>query len=211
MIAIIDYGMGNLRSVQKALEFVGQEAVVTDDIKEMERADKLVLPGVGAFGDAIYTIREKGIDKVIYDGVSKDKPFLGICLGMQMVFDKSYEYGEYEGLGLIAGEIKLLPDNVKKPHIGWNNLNIKMKAPLFENVGESPYVYFVHSYYLETDAPVVSATTDYGKEIQVAVQKDNIFALQFHPEKSGDVGLEILKSFGGLWYANLSCYRYNRR
>lgn len=198
MIAIIDYGMGNLRSVQKALEFVGQEAVVTDDIKEMERADKLVLPGVGAFGDAIYTIREKGIDKVIYDGVSKDKPFLGICLGMQMVFDKSYEYGEYEGLGLIAGEIKLLPDNVKKPHIGWNNLNIKMKAPLFENVGESPYVYFVHSYYLETDAPVVSATTDYGKEIQVAVQKDNIFALQFHPEKSGDVGLEILKSFGGL-------------
>ncbi len=198
MIAIIDYGMGNLRSVQKALEFVGQEAVITDDIKAMEKADKLVLPGVGAFGDAISTIREKGIDKVIYEGVSKDKPFLGICLGMQMVFDKSYEYGEYEGLGLIPGEIKLLPDNVKKPHIGWNNLNIKMKAPLFENVGESPYVYFVHSYYLETDAPVVSATTDYGKEIQVAVQKDNIFALQFHPEKSGDVGLEILKSFGGL-------------
>ncbi|MDO4301892.1 MAG: imidazole glycerol phosphate synthase subunit HisH [Clostridia bacterium] len=198
MIAIIDYGMGNLRSVQKALEFVGQKAVVTGDIKEMERADKLVLPGVGAFGDAISTIREKGIDKIIYDGVSKDKPFLGICLGMQMVFDKSYEYGEYEGLGLIPGEIKLLPDNVKKPHIGWNNLNIKKRAPLFENTGESPYVYFVHSYYLETDAPVVSATTDYGKEIQVAVQKDNIFALQFHPEKSGDIGLEILKSFGGI-------------
>lgn len=198
MIAIIDYGMGNLRSVQKALEFVGQKAIVTDDIAEMEKADKLVLPGVGAFGDAISTIRKKGIDKVIYDGVSKDKPFLGICLGMQMVFDKSYEYGEYKGLGLIQGEIKLLPDNVKKPHIGWNNLNVKMRAPLFENTGESPYVYFVHSYYLETDAPVVSATTDYGKEIQVAVQKDNIFALQFHPEKSGDVGLEILKSFGGL-------------
>lgn len=198
MIAIIDYGMGNLRSVQKALEFVGQNAVVTDDIKEMERADKLVLPGVGAFGDAISTIREKGIDKVIYDGVSKDKPFLGICLGMQMVFDKSYEYGEYEGLGLISGEIKLLPDNVKKPHIGWNNLNVKKRAPLFENTGESPYVYFVHSYYLETNEPVVSATTDYGREIQVAVQKDNIFALQFHPEKSGDVGLEILKSFGGI-------------
>ena len=198
MIAIIDYGMGNLRSVQKALEFVGQNAVVTDDIKEMERADKLVLPGVGAFGDAISTIREKGIDKVIYDGVSKDKPFLGICLGMQMVFDKSYEYGEYEGLGLISGEIKLLPDNVKKPHIGWNNLNVKKRAPLFENTGESPYVYFVHSYYLETNEPVVSATTEYGREIQVAVQKDNIFALQFHPEKSGDVGLEILKSFGGI-------------
>lgn len=198
MIAIIDYGMGNLRSVQKALEFVGQEAVITDDINLMEKADKLVLPGVGAFGDAIATIRNKGIDKVIYDGVKSNKPFLGICLGMQMVFDKSYEYGEYKGLGLIPGEIRLLPDNVKKPHIGWNNLNIKMREPLFENIGESPYVYFVHSYYLETDAPVVSATTDYGKEIQVAVQKDNIFALQFHPEKSGDVGLEILKNFGGL-------------
>lgn len=198
MIAVIDYGMGNLRSVQKALEFVGQEAVVTDDLKVMEKADKLLLPGVGAFGDAINTIRKRGIDKVIYDSVKKDKPFLGICLGMQMIFDKSYEYGEYEGLGLLPGEIRLLPDNVKKPHIGWNNLNIKMRSPLFENVGESPYVYFVHSYYLETDAPVVSATTDYGKEIQVAVQKNNIFALQFHPEKSGDAGLEILKNFGGL-------------
>ena len=198
MIAIIDYGMGNLRSVQKALEFVGQNAIITDAISVMEKADKLVLPGVGAFGDAIATIRNKGIDNVIYDGINKGKPFLGICLGMQMVFDKSYEYGEYKGLGLIPGTIQLLPDNVKKPHIGWNNLNIKMREPLFKNIGESPYVYFVHSYYLETDAPVVSATTDYGKEIQVAVQKDNIYALQFHPEKSGDVGLEILKNFGGL-------------
>lgn len=197
MIAIIDYGMGNLRSVQKALEYVGQKAVITDDISVINKADKLVLPGVGAFGDAISTIREKGFDKAIYDSVKSNKPFLGICLGMQLVFDKSYEYGEYEGLGLIPGTIKLLPDNVKKPHIGWNNLNIKMREPLFANLGESPYVYFVHSYYLETDAPVVSATTDYGKEIQVAVQKDNIFALQFHPEKSGDVGLEILKNFGG--------------
>ncbi len=198
MIAIIDYGMGNLRSVQKALEYVGQEAVITDDVATMEKADKLVLPGVGAFGDAINTIKTKGFDKVIYNGVNSDKPFLGICLGMQLVFDKSYEYGEYKGLGLIPGTIQLLPDNVKKPHIGWNNLNIKIREPLFKNLGESPYVYFVHSYYLETDAPVVSATTDYGKEIQVAVQKDNIFALQFHPEKSGDVGLEILKNFGGL-------------
>lgn len=198
MIAIIDYGMGNLRSVQKAFEYLGFEAVVTADINVMEKADKLVLPGVGAFSDAIATIREKGFDKVIYKAVQDKKPFLGICLGMQMVFDKSYEYGEYEGLGLIKGEIKLLPDNVKKPHIGWNNLNIKMRSPLFEGLGESPYVYFVHSYYLETDAPVVSATTDYGKEIQVAVQKDNIYALQFHPEKSGDVGLQILKNFGGL-------------
>lgn len=198
MIAIIDYGMGNLRSVQKAFEFIGYEAVVTDDTSVMERADKLVLPGVGAFGDAIETIRQKGFDKAIYKAVEANKPFLGICLGMQMVFEKSYEYGEYEGLGLIPGKIVLLPDNVKKPHIGWNNLNVKMRAPLFENTGSSPYVYFVHSYYLETDAPVVSATTDYGKEIQVAVQKDNIFALQFHPEKSGDVGLQILKNFAAL-------------
>ncbi len=198
MIAIIDYGMGNLRSVQKALEFVGENAVITDDVKVMEVADKFVLPGVGAFGDAISTIRKKGFDKVIYNGVKNDKPFLGICLGMQLIFDKSYEYGEFEGLGLIPGEIKLLPGNVKKPHIGWNNLNIKMREPLFKNLSESPYVYFVHSYYLETDAPVVSATTYYGREIQVAVQKDNVFAVQFHPEKSGDVGLEILKNFGGL-------------
>ena len=198
MIAIIDYGMGNLRSVQKAFEYLGYDAKVTDDTAEMEAADKLVLPGVGAFGDAIKTIRDKGIDKVIYKAADDKKPFLGICLGMQMIFDKSYEYGEFDGLGLIKGEIKLLPDNVKKPHIGWNNLNIKMCSPLFEGLPESPYVYFVHSYYLETDAPVVSATTYYGKEIQVAVQKDNMFALQFHPEKSGDVGLQILKNFGGV-------------
>lgn len=198
MIAIIDYGMGNLRSVQKALEYVGEQAVITDDVSVMESADKLVLPGVGAFRDAISNIKNKGFDNAIYDGIKADKPFLGICLGMQMVFDKSYEYGEYDGLGLIPGEIKLLPDNVKKPHIGWNNLNIKMRSPLFDGLEKSPYVYFVHSYYLETSAPVVSATTDYGKEIQVAVQKDNIFALQFHPEKSGEVGLQILKNFGKL-------------
>lgn len=198
MIAIIDYGMGNLRSVQKAFEFVGFEAVVTDDINVMEKADKLVLPGVGAFADAIATINKKGYDEVIYKAVDAGKPFLGICLGMQMVFDKSYEYGEHKGLGLIKGEVKLLPDNVKKPHIGWNSLNIKMRSPLYEGLPDNPYVYFVHSYYLETDAPVISATTDYGKEIQVAVQKDNIYALQFHPEKSGDTGLQILKNFGKL-------------
>ena len=189
MIAIIDYGMGNLRSVQKALQFVGQDAVITSDLDEINKADKIVLPGVGAIGDAMETIRKKGFDKAIYKACDEGKP---------MVFDKSYEYGEHKGLGLIPGTIQLLPDNVKKPHIGWNNLNVKMRAPLFENTGESPYVYFVHSYYLETDAPVVSATTFYGKEIQVAVQKDNIFALQFHPEKSGDVGLQILKNFGGI-------------
>ena len=200
MIAIIDYGMGNLRSVQKALQFVGQDAVITSDLDEINKADKIVLPGVGAIGDAMETIRKKGFDKAIYKACDEGKPFLGICLGMQMVFDKSYEYGEHKGLGLMPGTIQLLPDNVKKPHIGWNNLNVKMRAPLFENTGESPYVYFVHSYYLQAEDPsiVVSATTFYGKEIQVAVQKDNIFALQFHPEKSGDVGLQILKNFGGI-------------
>ncbi|OUQ56012.1 imidazole glycerol phosphate synthase subunit HisH [Tyzzerella sp. An114] len=198
MIAIIDYGMGNLRSVQKAFEFVGYDAIVTDDINKIRQADKIVLPGVGAFGDAIKTIREKHIDEEIYRAVELKKPFLGICLGMQMVFDKSYEYGEHEGLGIIKGEIKLLPDNVKRPHIGWNSLDIKMRSPLFEGLGDEPYVYFVHSYFLETDAPVVSATTFYGREIQVAAQKDNVFALQFHPEKSGNTGLKILKNFGGL-------------
>ncbi len=198
MIAIIDYGMGNLRSVQKAFEFVGYDAVITDDIEKIRKADKIVLPGVGAFGDAIKTIREKHIDEEIYKAVDLKKPFLGICLGMQMVFDKSYEYGEHEGLGIIKGEIKLLPDNVKRPHIGWNSLDIKMRSPLFEGLGDEPYVYFVHSYFLETDAPVVSATTFYGREIQVAAQKDNVFALQFHPEKSGNTGLKILKNFGGL-------------
>lgn len=198
MIAIIDYGMGNLRSVQKAFEFVGYNAVVTDDINVIRKAEKVVLPGVGAFGDAIKTLREKQIDKEIYNIVKEDKPFLGICLGMQLMFDKSYEHGEYQGLGIMPGEIVRLPETVKIPQIGWNNLDIKMRSPLFDNLPESPYVYFVHSFHLETSAPVVSATTFYGKEIQVAAQKGNTFALQFHPEKSGDIGLEILKNFGGL-------------
>ena len=198
MIAIIDYGMGNLRSVQKAFEFIGHEAVITDDPDVILKADKVVLPGVGAFSDAIKTIKEKKLDKAIYEAVESGKPFLGICLGMQLIFDKSYENGEFEGLGIIPGKVIRLPENVKIPHIGWNNLNIKMRNPLFEGLGENPYVYFVHSYYLETDAPVVSATTDYGKEIQVAVQKENVFALQFHPEKSGSMGLRILENFGRL-------------
>lgn len=198
MIAIIDYGMGNLRSVQKAFEFLGFEAIITDDPNIIEQADKVVLPGVGAFCDAIKTIREKKIDEVIYKTVEQQKPFLGICLGMQMMFDKSYENGVHEGLGLIPGEIVRLPETEKIPQIGWNSLDIKIENPLFEGLGDEPYVYFVHSFYLETTAPVVSATCFYGKEIQVAAQKDNIFALQFHPEKSGDTGLKILNNFGRL-------------
>jgi len=198
MIAIIDYGMGNLRSVQKAFEYLGYKAVITQQPSEIQKADKVVLPGVGAFRDAMQTIKQKGIDKVLYDVVEQKKPLLGICLGMQMFFEKSYEYGEHKGLGILQGEIVKLPENVKIPHMGWNSLNIKKKNPLFEGLSQEPYVYFVHSYHLNTEADIVSATTYYGKEIQVAAQKENAFALQFHPEKSGDVGLNILQNFGRL-------------
>ena len=196
MIAIIDYGMGNLRSVQKAFEYLGNHAVITDDVSVIQKADKVVLPGVGAFQDAMKTITQKGIDKVLYDIVDSKKPLLGICLGMQMFFDKSYEYGEHKGLGILQGEIKLLTNTVKIPHMGWNSLYIQKRSPLFEGLPEQPYVYFVHSYHLETNADIVSATTYYGKQIQVAAQKENVFALQFHPEKSGDIGLKILENFG---------------
>ena len=196
MIAIIDYGMGNLRSVQKAFEYLGNHAVITDDVSVIQKADKVVLPGVGAYCDAMKTITQKGIDKVLYDIVEQKKPLLGICLGMQMFFDKSYEYGEHKGLGILQGEIKLLPNTVKIPHMGWNSLYIQKRSPLFEGLPEQPYVYFVHSYHLETNADIVSATTYYCKQIQVAAQKENVFALQFHPEKSGDIGLKILENFG---------------
>lgn len=198
MIAVIDYGMGNLRSVQKAFEFHGLEAVITDNISIIRKADKVVLPGVGAFCDAVKTIREKGIDKEIYRIVDEKKPLLGICLGMQLLFDKSHENGEYLGLGVLPGIIKRLPETEKIPHVGWNSLDITKRSPIFDGLEEHPYVYFVHSYHLETEAPIVSATCYYGKDIQVAVQKENVFALQFHPEKSGDAGLSILKNFGGL-------------
>lgn len=196
MIAVIDYGMGNLRSVQKAFEFLGYEAVVTNSPQKIEAAGKVVLPGVGAFGDAIKTIRECGLDEAVYKIVEKGVPLLGICLGMQMMFDKSFENGEHTGLGLMPGEIVRLPGGQKVPQIGWNCLNVNMRSPLFEGIGNEPYVYFVHSYHLLTDAPVVSATCFYGREIQVAAQKDNVFALQFHPEKSGETGLKILDNFG---------------
>lgn len=198
MIAIIDYGMGNLRSVQKAFEFLGFSAKITEKAEEIQAADKIVLPGVGAFCDAIHTIREKGMDQQIAHAVAEKKPLLGICLGMQLLFEKSYENGEHEGLGILPGVIKRLPETEKVPQIGWNSLDISKREPLFVGLPEHPYVYFVHSYHLETVAPIVSATCFYGKDIQVAAQKDSIFALQFHPEKSGDIGLNILKNFGGL-------------
>lgn len=198
-IAIIDYGMGNIRSVQKAFEYLDfKNVVVTDDPKRILEADKVILPGVGAFRDAITTIKQTGLDKVIYKVVENNKPILGICLGMQLLFDKSYENGEYEGLKLLDGEIVKLPSTELIPQIGWNNLDIIKKEPLFKDLQPNPYVYFVHSYYLETEAQIVSATTFYGKKISIAVQKGNIFATQFHPEKSGDTGLQILRNFGGV-------------
>ncbi len=198
MIGIIDYGMGNLRSVQKAFEFIGQNALIAKTPKELEGCDKIVLPGVGAFEDAMNTLKAHGFDEAIFEAINKGKYFLGICLGMQLIFDKSYENGEFRGLGLIGGEVVRLPETVKIPQIGWNDLTIYKRAPLFEGLGEKPYVYFVHSYHLKTEEDVVSATTFYGEEIQVAVQHNNIFALQFHPEKSGDCGLKILENFSAL-------------
>ena len=196
MIGIIDYGMGNLRSVQKAFEYLGYEAFFSDDPARILQAVKVILPGVGAFCDAIETLRAQKMDEAIFQVVKENKPLLGICLGMQLMFEKSYENGSYKGLGLLPGEIVRLPETEKIPQIGWNSLNIKQRSPLFDGLGEEPYVYFVHSYYLETTAPVVSATCFYGKEIAVAAQQNNIFALQFHPEKSGDAGLHILNQFG---------------
>lgn len=198
MIAIIDYGMGNLRSVQKAFEYVGFETKITDNYKDILKADKVILPGVGAFSDAIKTIREKEFDKALEECINNGKKILGICLGMQLLFDVSYENGEYEGLKILKGEIIKFKSGLKVPHVGWNSLDIIKNEPLFEGLEKNPFVYFVHSYYLKTDEPIVSATTNYGENIQIAIQKNNVYALQFHPEKSGNTGLKILKNFGGL-------------
>ena len=206
-ITIIDYGMGNLKSVKKAFTAIGLEAEISSDPEMLLKADKIVLPGVGAFRDAIDTLNRTGLSEATKEAVKKGTPLLGICLGMQLLFDKSYEYGEYEGLHLLQGEIvHFKPENMKLPsgeslkvpHMGWNNLEIVKEAPLFSGLKQGSCVYFVHSYYLETATDVVSAYTDYGTRIAVAAQKDNVYATQFHPEKSGPVGLQILKNFGGL-------------
>lgn len=197
-IAIIDYGMGNLKSVYKAFLSLGLDAGITSNPKEILNAEKVVLPGVGAFKDAIAELKSSGLSDAIYRTVEQGKPFLGICLGMQLLFDKSYEYGEVEGLKLLKGEIVKLDVPLKVPHMGWNTLKFTKKDPLFTGLNDESYVYFVHSYYLETTEDIVSSYTTYGKEIAVSVQKDNVFATQFHPEKSGDIGLQMLKNFGGM-------------
>lgn len=199
MISIIDYGVGNLFSLRSSLRAIGIDADYTGNPAEIRKADKLILPGVGAFRDAREALRSTGLDRVVQEEAGKGKPLMGICLGMQMLFDRSYEYGEYEGLGLIPGEIVPMEGRIPKdlpiPHIGWNELMLKQPSPLMKNTANGDYVYFVHSYYAETSAEYVIATTDYGVEMTAAVQKDNVYGCQFHPEKSSEVGLSILKAF----------------
>lgn len=198
MIAIIDYDAGNLKSVEKALLSLGQECVVTRGFKEIERADKVILPGVGSFGQAMEQLKKFELDKVLKEIPDSGKPFLGICLGLQLLFERSEESEGVEGLGMLKGEILRIPDKegLKIPHIGWNSLDLQGNGRLFAGLEEHPYVYFVHSYYLKAaEESIVKATTDYSVRIHASVEQGNIFACQFHPEKSGSVGLQILKNF----------------
>lgn len=198
MIAIIDYDAGNIKSVQKALQHLGEDAVVTRNPEEILSAEKVILPGVGAFGDAMEKLHSFGLVDVIKQVVAKQTPFLGICLGLQLMFERSEENPGVEGLGILEGEIVRIPDQegLKIPHIGWNSLKFPNKGRLFEGIAEDAYVYFVHSYYLKAkDERIVTATTDYSTLIHASVEKGNVFACQFHPEKSSDVGLQILRNF----------------
>lgn len=200
MIAIIDYGVGNLFSLKSSFNAIGADITVTDKEEIIRSADKIILPGVGAFSDAIAKLRATGLDKVLIDEAQKGKPVMGICLGMQMLFEKSFEYGEYDGLGLLKGNVVgmqgVLPEELKIPHIGWNALHFKQNdCPLFKYIKENDCVYFVHSYFAEDCDESVAATTEYGKELTAAVAYKNIYGCQFHPEKSGEVGLNILRAF----------------
>ena len=200
MVAIIDYGVGNLFSLKSSFAAIGAEAVVSADPDVLRSADRLILPGVGAFGDAEAKLRESGLDKVLLEEVAKGKPLMGICLGMQMLFDVSFEYGEHKGLGLISGEIKpiadVIPEGLPIPQIGWNALCFKgEKHPIFKYINDGDCVYFVHSYYGANCDESVIAYTEYGAYLTAAVGKGNVCGCQFHPEKSGKVGLSILKAF----------------
>lgn len=199
MIAILDYGVGNLFSLCSSLEYIGQKAVVTADKEEIRRADKLILPGVGAFADAAKKLRDSGLDEVLREEVARGKDVMGICLGMQMLFEKSYEFGEHDGLGLLKGAVVpmqgVIPSELKIPHIGWNELHFDKAHPLFRYLKEGDCVYFVHSYFATDCDDSVIATAEYGKELTAAVAKGNVMGCQFHPEKSGEVGLNILRAF----------------
>lgn len=198
MIALIDYDAGNMRSVEKALIYLGEKPVVTRDRREILSADKIILPGVGSFGDAMENLHRFGLPEVLKEAVDKEIPLLGICLGMQVLFEESEESREVKGLGFLKGGIYRIPakEGLKIPHMGWNSLKYPAKGKLFRNIPEDSYVYFVHSYYLKAEEPkIVKATAEYGVTIHASVEKDHIFGCQFHPEKSGEVGLRILKNF----------------
>ncbi len=199
MIAIIDYGVGNLFSLKSSFAAIGQDVTVTSDKSEIEKAEKIILPGVGAFRDAAKKLKESGLDEVVVSEAKSGKPLMGICLGMQMLFEKSYEYGEYDGLGLIKGSIRpvsdVIPSDLKIPHIGWNPLIFKKQSKLFKYINNGDCVYFVHSYYAADCENSVIATAEYGAELTAAVESGNIYGCQFHPEKSGDTGLKILRAF----------------
>ena len=201
MIALIDYGAGNLHSVQHALDYIGCESCITSDAKVLMEADAAILPGVGSFGHAMECLQNANLVQPVLDFIHSGKPFLGICLGLQLLFEESEESPGVKGLGVFQGKIQLIPGgwDLKVPHIGWNSLDIKQNDGLFQNIAPEPYVYFVHSYYLEAeDEQIVKASTDYVTHIHASVESGNVFACQFHPEKSGDVGLQILKNFAAL-------------
>ena len=200
MIAIINYGVGNLFSLKSSLSFIGADVEVTDSAEELRKADRIILPGVGAFSDAIKKLRATGLDKALIEEAHRGKPLMGICLGMQMLFEKSLEYGEHEGLGLLRGKVVamqgVIPSELKIPHIGWNALRFTQKdCPLFKYIKNGDCVYFVHSYYAADCSQSTAAVTEYGAELTAASAYNNIFGCQFHPEKSGDVGLNILRAF----------------
>lgn len=202
MVAIIDYGVGNLFSLSSSLKAVGAETVITGDPQIIKKADRLILPGVGAFGDAVNKLKADGLDRVIKEQALSGKPLLGICLGMQLLFEKSYEFGEHEGLGLIKGKIVpfkgRIDESLKIPHIGWNGLKIKKTGPILKDVKDGECVYFVHSFFADECEESVIATAEYGIEVTAAAANGNIYGCQFHPEKSGKVGMKILRAFCGL-------------
>ena len=201
MTAIVDYGVGNLFSLQSSLDAIGEESIITGKREELEKADRIILPGVGAFGDAADKLRETGLDTVVKELAREGKSILGICLGMQLLFEKSYEFGEHEGLGLLQGSIVMIdvPDTekYKLPQMGWNSLHIKREHPLLRYVREGDFVYFVHSFMASDCDDSIIAVTEYGTEVTAAVAKDNVWGTQFHPEKSGNIGLNILRAFTG--------------